>query len=298
MFGPEQLVLIITAIIALIGILVPVLLVPLVNFIFTKPFIVAEYSDYGNATSKIKEIVIQNLGQGPATKMTLFVESSDGKIMNVINKFSTQEVFYKNAKLGLTKEIPVNNTVMELKIPQLTQGLGSKILVEVQLEKNSTSLGEGSAVFKEGSVLMEKDNGNSLLDSLTFFAYNYLSIAAWLVGITIFVGLVIVAIIINRKKHNKDTLIKLTRDVAKYRDEIISDKAAQINFHEVDIDGSFTNDFIKASDFGLIKKYYTKLKLRERVVVTHPIDDSRLQKLNMQILFISDKILSISWKRS
>lgn len=301
MFGPEQLVLIITAIITLVGLFVPILIGPIANFIFTKPFVIFEYSN-DDTSSKVKNLVIQNFGQGPATNISLLIESSGGKIMSLINKFGNQQIFYNNLEVGLNNKTYVDNNILYLKMPLLTQGIGSKVYLQLELEKVSTSLNRGSAVFEEGSTLMEKSEGNILLIFIKQWVYYPVVSALIVFSILLTIGLTITAIRYDKWKNNKEILASITKDVIKNRDSILSDKYGTINKQNFDVDTLFNNNFLDTPSYGLIKKYYSTLVQRNdeitrqnRVIVGK--DYSEVEHLNRLIMFITEDIIRIPWKK-
>lgn len=298
MYGPEQKVLIITAIIAIIGSFVPIFFGPIANFIFTKPFVIFEYSNV-ESNKPIKNVTIQNFGQGPAHNITLFVESSKGKIMNLVNMFSTSDILYNNNTIDINQKLLINKTVLELEIPKLTQGFGSQVNFQLELEKNSTMLFEGSAVFSEGSVILERNMGNSLLTFANYWYHHYTGILVFILIVIGIMGSAIALDIRNKRINIEKTITKevtgLINDIVEKRHLILLKPKEPI----WNVTNPTTNNLLKNTlsctvGYGLINKYYSILELRNNLLMKD-IDSPQVIVLNTQIDDLSTKIFDINW---
>lgn len=160
-----------TALIGLIGTIVTALL----STGFFSTFLVnpAVYVEVSNSATSQPYMLITNDGSKPAHNVSLFVLALPGKIVNVTNIFSTTNVTLMEPHPKTLEEgrpVPISNNSMQILIPVLTSGIGSRVEIETLLESESEFV-RVIAVYDEGSTVESTDP--SLVREMSFFISDY-----------------------------------------------------------------------------------------------------------------------------
>jgi hypothetical protein len=142
-----------TALIGLAGTVVAALLsAGFLGDFLVNPAVYVEVKN--NATSK-PYMLVTNDGSEPAHNLTLFIQSSSDKIVNVTNIFSTTNVTLVepvSKTLDRGRPVPINNNSLQIFIPVLSSGVGSKVEIETLLESQRGGVSV-TAVYDEGSTV-------------------------------------------------------------------------------------------------------------------------------------------------
>jgi hypothetical protein len=151
----------------------------------------AVYVEVKNNTGTSKPVMlVTNDGSKPAHNLSMFIQSSSDKIVNVTNIFSTADVTLvepKSMTLERGRPVPINNNSLQIFIPMLSSGIGSKVEMETLLESQSGGISV-TAVYDEGSTLGSDQpsyvRGLSILFSIIYASFIAFSVGA--IGYAIF----------------------------------------------------------------------------------------------------------------
>jgi hypothetical protein len=142
---------IIVALIGIIGTIAPSFIDRSVSQNEKNPVIEFEY-DIDLKNSII--LTISNKGNGPATNMSLFINTTPISISNVTNLMTTSDISSNNMSLDIGKSIRVNNTNIKIQTPTFVQGSGSIISLKLYFDTNilETNLNLTSmSIYDQGS---------------------------------------------------------------------------------------------------------------------------------------------------
>ncbi|HKG89488.1 MAG TPA: hypothetical protein VKA95_14285 [Nitrososphaeraceae archaeon] len=185
----ENTVPIIVALIGIVGVVAPTLLS---NQIFNKPDVDVGIYTNGNKA----KIGVSNDGWIPATNISLLIEAKVAKFTDITYKFGTANIEIpqippSNSTLQINKTTgDIDSHFLELKIPKLIQGSGSKTEMVVSLDRDQKEKDYRIAVtYDQGSSDVLSNNPLEELGSMIFYNKNYyivLGIIMSILGLTIY----------------------------------------------------------------------------------------------------------------
>lgn len=151
---------------------------------------------------------IKNIGETTLTNFSLFFESPQ-MIDKILNNYSTTTIFIpikNNIILQNGESLDIANLFIEFKIPQISKGDGSVILIDLftnNLQNFDTKKVKINGVYDQGSSKGFISNDYSILTSLVnydYFKYKYpllSEVLKILISISVFILIFIVVIIIS-----------------------------------------------------------------------------------------------------
>jgi hypothetical protein len=185
----ENTVPIIVALIGIAGIVAPTLLS---NQIFNKPDVDMVIYASGNKA----KIGVSNDGFIPATNISLLIEAKGAKFTDITYRFGTANIELpqippSNSTLQINKTTgDIDSHFLELKIPKLVQGSGSKTEMDVTLDGDQKEKDYRIAItYDQGSSDVLSNNPWEELGSIIFFNKSYyivLGIITSILGLTIY----------------------------------------------------------------------------------------------------------------
>lgn len=305
-------------VVAIIGIVLPVLSAVFINQIYSKPTI---NIDLGMKLENGKQIInITNSGTIPATNLSLIITANNHIINNITSLLSTTSIFLVSpgppSLLETNNLTKINDTSLELGVKKFTNGAGSIIKL---------AIGSKDTVFKDYVVYAAYDQGSSKsgkqgtdISSNPAFIF-FLAVEAS-AGFYMFtrwakrdtrrriLQKIIKEIMQVRKLLRREPLIRDITLVERSKFERLSsywelpDRTWKKYFEYDSEDKNETymrKIFREVNDYRRIDDFYSKLADRYLEMKPNPaIDDFRLAELNRQCLKLAENALEkVDWNK-
>lgn len=298
-------------------------LVFLVKFYLIPLYI--EVKDIGSITPKI---LVTNDGSQPAHNLSLFLRTSNNKIINITNDFSTTDVILMKPKSvtlerGITQN--VNDSSLEIFIPRLSSGLGS--IVEMKTSLNNSDgdyLLQG--VYDQGSATAT--NAPNILRNISMYSFIFLPLFVTYSAVAIVSFFLAFWI---RKRRRVQLIKVLVFNIIKWHREIEDDPVTnqEINLYQTKLDkkiekanltfaqkypwerelwnrrhADILNIIKNPKDYVIIDDLYSKLNKRnEKIKTLEPkknpspeIYQYEVEKINDECLRQLNEAMNIEWE--
>jgi hypothetical protein len=256
-----------------------------------------------NGTTTVPKMIITNDGSQPADNLHIFIQTST-RMVSITNVFSTTNVsLVKPTQQSLERNTPaqVNSNFLEIFIPKLIHGIGSKVEVETLLDSQSAGY-EVHAVYDQGST-MGSFTPNIVRDPFSLlYQFPAWQLTAIILGFIGSIGQFIAFFYEKRRNRRKNTQL-VVNTIRHMRRLIMDDPTATrpLDMHLEDLQRDLANVFKNPPDYLIIDDFLSKLykrqemieNLRSRGTPIHPLD---VGMINKEILDLAKKASEIDWK--